>query len=362
MYSQLSTIALLATLAVVVFSANPKSKPAPPKPKPKPKPRPTRCADVLLYDTFGDSWGSDVVFQAGQETFQFLDVHDSAGSPFPSDQNNCSYRVLQFCDSKEYYNFTVTSFEENVEMSDWEVFWAVRYDRKSYFGTVGSSIIIDGTTVEFSEFYDESPHANKCPMCSSSSGHPVSMRDARGDGWYAAGFSDIGGFRVPNLLTYPRYYISNDADGSIVSEGTLCRGDNSTCTNELKNGNYVFRVGGHAKGDETWEFCGVEGIVGEELSFIIAGGSCLPTSKKDSAQLCLSTTSDVAEVSIADLAAVDNEHVITMSSETDTTFSSLNSGLNYFLSCVVFSLGVVAVILKFSKKEEFERLPSDSSH
>ena len=77
------------------------------QPKPKPKPPPTRCADVLLYDTFGDGWSSNVVFRAGQTaTYQLLDKFDSHGA-FPSDQQNCSTRVLQFCDENESYQFSV---------------------------------------------------------------------------------------------------------------------------------------------------------------------------------------------------------------------------------------------------------------
>ena len=130
--------------------------------KPKPKPL-VRCADVLLYDTFGDGWGSGIVFQAGKNvTYQLLDKFDSkeASASFPLDQLNCSTRVLQFCNLEENYEFFVDSVNGATVANKLEVLWVVKNDRKFYYGTIGSSIIIKRSEVKFDDFYDESPRAN----------------------------------------------------------------------------------------------------------------------------------------------------------------------------------------------------------
>jgi len=344
MYSQIA----FAFLVIVGLTA------AQPKPKPKPPP-PARCADVLLYDTFGDGWNSNVVFQAGQTaTYQLLDKFDSNGA-FPSDQLNCSTRVLQFCDEKESYEFSVHTVNVNGTTNNaGEVFWAVHYDHKSYYGTIGSSVVIKGPKVHFSDLYDESPRANECSVCNNNvaNGLPITLRDARDNGWFSAQNSDVAGFHVPNVLIHPRYTVSS-SDGSEVAEGTLCHGQEVTCTESFQDGTYFIRFSGLSQGGESWEFCSTSGIIGEELEFSIAGGSCLPLSKTSNTEQCYSNTAPVGPHSVE--AALEAEEEV---------FASVlvNDSLSYFLvGTSICFLAFVAVKLVF-KKDEFASLPTESAH
>jgi len=328
------------------------------KPKPKPPP-PPRCADVLLYDTYGDGWNADVVFQAGEVTYQLLDAFDSNGDAFPSDQQNCSTRVLKFCNPAEKYEFSVDTVNNTIVTSNsWEIFWAVKYDHKMYFGTIGSSVVIKGSKVDYSDLFDESPRSNECPVCNTSgSGLQITLRDASGDGWYSKGHSDVAGFSVPNVLTYPRFVVTSD-DGSVVSEGTLCSGEQIICTDALLAPNtqtYVIRFSGLAEQDETWEFCGTTGFVGEQLEFTHVGNTCTPVSKTSNSEQCYSTSAPIGPHSVE---VVTQMQVLAEEMSKDLLLTNM---LSYFLAGIaVCCLALLA--LKMPKKAGFERLPTESAH
>jgi len=359
MYSQIAFV----FLAIVGLTAA-----QPPKPKPKPPPHPPRCADVLLYDTFGDGWSSNVVFQAGHNvTYQLLDKFDSFNGTFPSDQQNCSTRVLHFCNDKEFYEFSVDAFNGTTNDpitvdNSGEVFWAVHYDRRMYYGTVGSSVVIKGPKVDFSDLYDESPRANECHVCNTSnttSGLYITLKDARNNGWFSVGNSDVAGFRVPNVLSYPKYTVTA-SDGSQVAEGTLCRGEEVVCTESFKDGTYFIRFSGLSQGSESWEFCGTNGIIGEELQFSIAGGSCLPLSKTSNTEQCYSNIAPVGPHSV-EVALDANEELFTTVSSNSHANSAFMTSLNYFIAGCFCAFIVAGVVMKNKFPSDFEPLPTESS-
>ena len=86
---------------------------------------------------------------------------------------------------------------------------------------------------------------------------------------------------LPNLLTYPRYFIS-DAEGRVLLEqGTMPVGAMMD-VREVKlprDGSFVFSVSGHylsESGTLSWDFCGEQGGIGERLHFDMVHGVYKP--------------------------------------------------------------------------------------
>ena len=86
--------------------------------------------------------------------------------------------------------------------------------------------------------------------------------------------------RIPNILAYPRYYISEANNHTLVKFGTLRNGTVAETTTVKLNDDesYVFSVSGHYShdsGNVTWHFCGENGGLGERLYFDIVDGVCV---------------------------------------------------------------------------------------
>ena len=83
----------------------------------------------------------------------------------------------------------------------------------------------------------------------------------------------------PNLLTYPRYFIS-DAEGRVLLEQGTMRVGAVEDVMEVKlprEGSFVFSVSGHylsESGSLSWDFCGEQGGIGERLHFDMVHGVC----------------------------------------------------------------------------------------
>eukprot|EP00602_Paraphysomonas_sp_CaronLab_P003918 CAMPEP_0185017106 /NCGR_PEP_ID=MMETSP1103-20130426/60_1 /TAXON_ID=36769 /ORGANISM="Paraphysomonas bandaiensis, Strain Caron Lab Isolate" /LENGTH=966 /DNA_ID=CAMNT_0027546363 /DNA_START=40 /DNA_END=2940 /DNA_ORIENTATION=+ len=96
---------------------------------------------------------------------------------------------------------------------------------------------------------------------------------------------------VPNILSYPRYFIMNDKRTKLIKYGTICKNDRGVeyCDEVLPHdGHFVFRVAGvEPDGDDaTWEFCDTEGGINEELQFTMKAGKCHPGPKLTAEEYC----------------------------------------------------------------------------
>ena len=83
---------------------------------------------------------------------------------------------------------------------------------------------------------------------------------------------------LPNLLLYPRYYISRTDDNRIVASGTLRTDETEWVTSVqlLREGSYVFSLSGTytSEGSVSWDFCGEQGGINERLHFDMVKSVC----------------------------------------------------------------------------------------
>ena len=111
-------------------------------------------------------------------------------------------------------------------------------------------------------------------------------------GWYedTGNNRDMCGLPTPTLLSYPKYYISDAARTKLIHSGTIC-GPHSPekCQEVLPyDGKFVWRVGGYDANpdDIQWHFCTVDGGLGQELSFTMKNGKCVPGDMIDADDYC----------------------------------------------------------------------------
>jgi hypothetical protein len=85
---------------------------------------------------------------------------------------------------------------------------------------------------------------------------------------------------LPEILTYPKWYVMNAARTELVDFGSMCENPKGIegCAIALPDGRYVFRVAGYStEGDlASWRFCGVYGVNHQELQFQMVNGQCVP--------------------------------------------------------------------------------------
>jgi hypothetical protein len=85
---------------------------------------------------------------------------------------------------------------------------------------------------------------------------------------------------LPEILTYPKWYVMNAARTELVEFGSMCENPKGIegCAIALPDGRYVFRVAGYStEGDlASWRFCGVYGVNHQELQFQMVNGQCVP--------------------------------------------------------------------------------------
>jgi len=114
----------------------------------------------------------------------------------------------------------------------------------------------------------------------------VKMFDSRGDGWYKANYEGSA------------FYISDETKTELLAYGTLENGTYSGfCSFCFDDGSYYFR----ATTDESntgakWSFCHTQGNIGEQLSFHIKDGRCIPDALVDVDMICDGTYSTVVTV------------------------------------------------------------------
>lgn len=116
----------------------------------------------------------------------------------------------------------------------------------------------------------------------------VTMYDSSGSGW-----------RRGYLGT--SFYISDDKMESLVAFGSLESGSYSgICSYCLPEGSYFFRVASSADSDSTadakWNFCGVDGLPSQQLSFHVEDGVCVPDATVDLDTICYGTISSYVTI------------------------------------------------------------------
>jgi hypothetical protein len=121
--------------------------------------------------------------------------------------------------------------------------------------------------------------------------------DQFGNGWYKGGGFSSGvcdselcpnnddvcvedTIDLPDILTYPKWYVMNAARTELVDFGSMCENPKGIegCVISLPDGRYVYRVAGfNAEGDvASWRFCGIYGVNHQELQFSMVNGQCVP--------------------------------------------------------------------------------------
>jgi hypothetical protein len=83
---------------------------------------------------------------------------------------------------------------------------------------------------------------------------------------------------IPNILTYPRYFIADHDGRLLLEEGTMLSGAKTVekSVTLLADGEFVFSVSGHYSYGNTltWSFCGVPGGLNQRLYFRMRNGLC----------------------------------------------------------------------------------------
>lgn len=114
----------------------------------------------------------------------------------------------------------------------------------------------------------------------------VTMFDSQGDGWYQSNYEGSA------------FYISDETKTELLAYGTLENGTYSGfCSFCFDDGSYYFRATTDATNTGAkWSFCHTQGTIGEQLSFHIKDGRCIPDALVDVDMICDGTYSTVVTV------------------------------------------------------------------
>jgi len=104
------------------------------------------------------------------------------------------------------------------------------------------------------------------------------LEDADADSWFSpGGWVEPASLSYPDVLVYPRYFITNAEGDELIHEGALCDTVSDFICHEIMppEGKFIFRVAGYDDdGDIAWDFCGVHGGIGVEVEFEMHHGQC----------------------------------------------------------------------------------------
>jgi hypothetical protein len=275
--------------------------------------------DILLVDLFGDGWRNI-----------YLNVMtDGETKNYTMD---CSCSLITINTTSNMVTINVTS--DGTPIAPWEILWVANITGEVFVGDFDSSMYIDGDFVSTMNpvSYNVDGNENSCKECkhpppkhgralahASPSPPPpalviAELYSATGNAWYNAeggwtGVCDAALSKdvidVPDVLTYPKFFIMNEDKTKVLQKGTVCD-DRETefCEEPLPHhGNFVFRATGYST-DATWKFCGEEGSVNEELVFSMKAGKCEAKVKHTAADYCtgiLSYMIMLGELAISDV-------------------------------------------------------------
>lgn len=316
-----------------------------PPPTTYPTSQPTEAEAQHMYvhavDVHGDGWGNDL----------YLAVQHYGSSEPRYYSLNCACKVVRLF--SESGNMTISMYRNTTEPGprgqhvpyEWEALFAVGYsdgvtaEPVAVFGGVDTEVqIYDWTVISSARALDIKTNApkNKCVPPAPPKPHPSSgsttdtssvsstgnatdsdstedggpsplvnvrltLQERFGDAWC----DDSGEYHqlscskehhlsvdatLPNILTYPRYFIS-DAEGRVLMQQGTMRVAVEEDVREVKlprEGAFVFSVSGHdtssvpdrrfLSGSSTisWDFCGEQGGLNERLHFNMVHGVCKP--------------------------------------------------------------------------------------
>lgn len=272
--------------------------------------------NVHLVDLHGDGWYDDL----------YLAVHhnDTYGEPAaePSLYSlHCACKVVRIFSITG--NMTLSIHRNNISAPlkhapyEWEVLWAVGYSD----GVVTTSFDVYGdvnTVVPIVEWglgkvrhgLDTNAQApkNRCTKPSpkrslaAAKSKPApppppvditfQLGESHKNGWcddsgdsHAYFCSKEGDLSpdasLPNLLTYPRYFIADTDTYKVIQSGTMNLDvRNMDVTVPLPSeGSFVFSVSGHYLSGNTltWNFCGLSGTISQRVHFRMRDGLCEAT-------------------------------------------------------------------------------------
>jgi hypothetical protein len=266
---------------------------------------------------------------------------------------SCTCTEITFCSDSGIFNVSVVTTEGSVVRHPWEIYWEYLddYTNITWIGDIDTSIGIDNNEVVWYMDlvdYNITSEENECDTCPHKPKPPKKDDDGKGkddekeedeedskpkkdddskgkdddkkeddkdskpkpppakvliqlfdsdnDGWYDDVLENewvnpCNYMMFPNVLSYPRYYISNDDRTKLIHSGSLCLHDDKEICEEIlpREGEFVYRVAGFDdNGDAsiTWDFCGVKGTLGQELEFSMKGGKCVAGALVSASDYC----------------------------------------------------------------------------
>mmetsp|Transcript_9304 Transcript_9304/g.20449 ORF Transcript_9304/g.20449 Transcript_9304/m.20449 type:complete len:523 (+) Transcript_9304:17-1585(+) len=243
--------------------------------------------EILMIDTFGDGWKNihlDVTTDGTTSEYSF----------------NCSCNWVNFTSISDDVMINVTS--DGKAIAPWEIYWMIDPldDGNVVVGNFDTSMYISGgssVNTHAPVSVDPDNKDNKCHECKhpppkghralSPSPPPPTLIVGElysSNGWYK-GNSTVTGvcdaplsqdvMDVPDILTYPKYYIMNEQKTKVLKSGTVCKSRTTEYCEDVvpPEGKFVYRVTGF-NNDATWEFCGMTGSSNDELVFSMHHGKC----------------------------------------------------------------------------------------
>jgi hypothetical protein len=294
------------------------------------------CSTIVAYDLFGDGWGDNLYLRVSTRGDFVLEgtiydpIADLSNITTKDFNTSCVCTEITVCSQSAEFNVSVYVVEDSLVREPWEIYWEyVDVFDQVWIGDIDSSIGIDNNQVAWSVDmvdFDYDSEENECDTCPHKPKPPKKDDDSKGkddekegsdkdskpkppppakvliqlfdsdnDGWYddVANWTnpcDIGSdLMFPNVLSYPRYYISNDDRTKLIHSGSLCLHDDKEICEEIlpHEGDFVYRVAGFDQGNNlTWDFCGVKGTLGQELEFSMQGGKCVAGALMSASEIC----------------------------------------------------------------------------
>lgn len=279
------------------------------------------CSTFYLYDLFGDGWGEGIKFQVtthGDFVPNGTSYSSSADTSFTSVQYfsvDCQCYEFTVCSQSAEFNVSVVNYTEPVRFP-WEIYWEYEdVHGQLWIGDIDTTMGIDNNVVVwYNDLVEYNVNDHNCTTCppkpkpkptpsspAPQKGPAVSvppppafidftLMDSDNDGWFeTGGWSEPCDLRYPDVLVYPRYFITNAEGDELIHEGSLCEIESEKICHEHMphDGKFIFRVAGFVKdGSISWDFCGVQGGIAEEVEFEMDHGKCKALQTFTANELC----------------------------------------------------------------------------
>jgi len=371
-------------------------------------PNEVNCSTFYLYDLFGDGWGDNVYFQVttkGAFVRKGTSYNEDADISFTSVQNftmECASEEVTVCSQSGYFEARVITVGQPVRFP-WEIFWEYEdLQEELWIGDIDTSIGIDNNNVVWynnTVEYDVNgknctqcppkpappkggaapkPPASEAPETPADEPAPVpgpvsppkpapafidfTLEDGDSDSWYSGGWVEPALLRYPDVLVYPRYFITNAEGDELIHEGALCENVPDFICHEIMppEGKFIFRVAGYdVDGDIAWDFCGVHGGMGIEVEFEMHHGKCKALQVFTAADLC----TGILSVAVLKGELVLNGVNTADLSEFDTWAleQMLKANFNSAVSVTSWTLGKDGLVVSFTTSVTMEEKGYDGT-